>query len=333
MCIDMTNDAGRQTFRQLAAQANVVVENLGPGTVDSWGCSFDDLLAHNARLVMLSISGYGRTGPLAGFRAYASNINNFVGLTSAWALDGIHFDFVAGTHGACAVVAALREVDHGADGVFIDLAQTETAAAILPSLYLDFLANGREWDAGPNEIPGSFFSGVMRCLGDDAWVAVELEDEEDWNQMCSLLERPELQLASGRPTFGLKASLHEATAAWAAMRTPMQATLVLQGSGLAAGPVHDGEDQWRDPQLRSRRSFVEVVHPDLGRLEYPDAPFPSGRPTGPRRSGPRLGEHTSDVLREWLGCSEARVRNLRATEAIWQPSPSSPDADGDEDAW
>lgn len=174
VCIDMTSDSGRRAFRRLAGQAHVVVENLGPGTMETWGCTFDELRSHNPRLVMLSISGYGGTGPLAGFRAYASSINNFLGLTSVWALDGIHFDFVAGTHGACAVVAGLSAVDRGAPGVFIDMAQTETGAAIMPGLYLDYLAHGREWDAGPNEVPGSLFSAVLRCLGADAWVAVEI---------------------------------------------------------------------------------------------------------------------------------------------------------------
>ena len=153
-CIDMTSESGRDAFRKLAERANVVMENLGPGTMESWGCSFADLNVRNPSLVMLSISGYGRTGPMASFRAYASNINNYLGLTSAWAPDGIHFDFVAGIHGACAVVGALAEVDRGAPGVFIDMAQTEAGAAILAPLYLDYLANGREWGAEAQRGPG-----------------------------------------------------------------------------------------------------------------------------------------------------------------------------------
>ena len=189
-CLDMADEAGRRTFRELSARADVVLENLGPGTMESWGCSYADLRAHNPELVMLAVSGYGRSGPLADFRAYASNINNFLGHTLAWAPDGIHFDFVAGIHGACAIVAALAEVARGAPGVYIDMAQTEAGAAILPALYLDYLANGREWSAGPNEVPGSLFSGVFRCRGADAWVAVELEDAQDWAILCSFLERP-----------------------------------------------------------------------------------------------------------------------------------------------
>ena len=196
-CLDMADEAGRRTFRELSARADVVLENLGPGTMESWGCSYADLRAHNPELVMLAVSGYGRSGPLADFRAYASNINNFLGHTLAWAPDGIHFDFVAGIHGACAIVAALAEVARGAPGVYIDMAQTEAGAAILPALYLDYLANGREWSAGPNEVPGSLFSGVFRCRGADAWVAVELEDARDWAILCSFLERPDLRPDAG----------------------------------------------------------------------------------------------------------------------------------------
>jgi benzylsuccinate CoA-transferase BbsF subunit len=322
--IDMASDGGRRIFRRLARRAHVVVENLGPGTMEGWGCSFAELRAGNPDLVMLSISGYGRTGPLSGYRAYASNINNFLGLTWAWALDGIHFDFVAGTHGACAVVAALQEVDRGATGVFIDMAQIDTGAAIMPSLYLDYLANGHEWAAGPNEVPGSFFSGVLACVGADAWVAIELEDAQDWDALCSFLERPDLCVEPGTPAPGVpspvvRASLHQAVAAWAATVTPLQATHRLQNIGLAAGPVQNGEDLWRDAQLRSRGAFVDVVHPDLGLLEYPDAPVSASAPTGPRASGPRLGGHTDEVLREWLGCSESELHELKASDAVWSP--------------
>jgi benzylsuccinate CoA-transferase BbsF subunit len=312
-CLDMTNEGGRRAFRELSARADVVLENLGPGTMESWGCSYADLRAHNADLVMLSISGYGRSGPLAAFRAYASNINNFLGHTLAWAPDGIHFDFVAGIHGACAIVAALADVARGAPGVDIDMAQTEAGAAILPALYLDYLANGREWSAGPNEVPGALFSGVFRCGGADAWVAVELEDDADWDILCTFLERPHL-----RPDVPGVDVVRAALEAWTATVTPLQVSLTLQGLGLAAGPVQDSEDLWRDPQHRSRGALVEVCHPDLGSLEYPDAPYPIRRdPARPRTGGPRLGEHTADVLMEWLGCGQADVDTLRSSGAVW----------------
>jgi crotonobetainyl-CoA:carnitine CoA-transferase CaiB-like acyl-CoA transferase len=319
-CVDMASDQGRDTFRRLAGQADVVLENLGPGTMESWGCSFADLIVDNPRLVMLSISGYGRSGPLANFRAYASNINNYLGLTSAWAPDGIHFDFVAGIHGACAVVAALAEAERGGAGVLVDMAQTETGAAILAPLYLDYLANGRKWSAEPNEVPGSLLSGVFRCQGADAWVAVELEYVRDWAAVCSFLERADLDLDDAGPTPELLGSLRQAIRDWASTVSPFQATVRLQKVGVAAGPVQNSEDLWRDAQLRSREAFVDICHPDLGCIEYPDSPKPERTTLGGVRSrGPRLGEHTTAVLSEWLRCSSSEVDRLRASGAVWMP--------------
>jgi len=326
VCINMTNEFGRDTFRSLVAKADVVLENLGPGTMTSWNCAFADLRVINPALVMLSISGYGRTGPLAQYRAYASNINNFLGLTSAWAPDGIHFDFVAGTHGASGVVAALAAVDQGAPGVLIDMAQTEAGAAIMAPLYLDFLANGREWNAEPNEVPGSLCSGVFRCAGDDAWLAVELEDLDDWATMCALLDRSDLDLSTGKATVDLQKRMRAAIGAWCTLLTPFQAALKLQQRGLAAGPVQNSEDLWRDVQLRDRGAFIEVHHPDLGSLEYPEVPTPLGRIRGETaRRGPRLGEHTDVVLREWMGYNATELTDLETQGAIWRP-------DGDVDA-
>ena len=257
---------------------------------------------------------------MANFRAYASNINNYLGLTSAWAPDGIHFDFVAGIHGACAVVAALAEAERGGVGVLVDMAQTETGAAILAPLYLDYLANGREWSAEPNEVPGSLLSGVFRCRGADAWVAVELEDERDWAAVCSFLERSDLDLGAAGPTPELLGSLRQAIRDWAGTVSPFQATVRLQKVGVAAGPVQNSEDLWRDAQLRSREAFADICHPDLGRVEYPDSPNPERTTLGGVRSrGPRLGEHTTAVLSEWLGCSSSELDRLRASGAVWMP--------------
>jgi len=298
----------------------VVIENLGPGKLESWGCSYDELRERNTRLVMFSLSGYGRSGPLSGFRAYASNINNYLGLTDAWALDGTHFDFVAGIHGASAVVAGLAEVDAGAPGVFFDVAQSEVGAAIMAPLYLDFLANGREWSAAGNEVPGALLSGVFKCRGVDQWMALELEDASDWEAICRYLGRADLLLEGAAVTSTEREMLRDAIEAWAHNVTPFQAAKKLQRIGLAAGPVQDSEDLWRDAQHRSRDSFVEVHHPDIGSLEYPIAPIRLSRTPGRVKCrGPRLGEHTRTVLGEWLGYGVDEVGDLLRDAAIWQP--------------
>jgi benzylsuccinate CoA-transferase BbsF subunit len=319
ICIDMKEEEGRDTYRALVARSHVVIENLVAGKMESWECSFAALKRNNPQLVMLSISGYGRSGPLRDFRAYASNISNYIGLTAAWAADGIHCDFIAGISGAGAVVAGLAAVDRGAPGVYIDMAETEASAAIMAPLYVDYLANGRQYGVSPNDVPGSFFSGAVRCLGVDAWVAIELEDSGDWQAMCDHLGRSDLRLSDEAPTPERRHALLDAVEGWALARTPFEAARALQKVGLAAGPVQNSEDIWRDVQLRSRGAFVEIDHPDIGVIEYPNAPGRlSETPARVARRAPRLGEHTREVLGEWLGCSEAAARKLEVKGATWQ---------------
>ena len=319
LCLEMKSDAGRDLFRDLVTKCDVVVENFGPGQMERWGCSFAELLKFNDQLVMLSISGYGRTGPRSGYRAYASNINNFLGLSSAWSPDGTHFDYVAGIHGAVAILGGLAEARRSERGVYIDLAQAESGAAVMAPLYLDALGNGEPWRAKPNEVPGAVLSLVSRCLGDDAWVAIELEDEADWETICEVMERRDLSILERAPTADDQKHLWEAIDGWTAELRPYQAANKLQLAGIAACPVQDSEDLWRDPQLRSRGAIVEVVHPDVGAVEYPNSPDRMSLTPGTvQRRGPRLGEHSIEVVRQWLDRTPEEVSLLISNGGIWQ---------------
>ena len=219
------------------------------------------------------MSGDGRSGPLARYRAYASNINNHLGLTAVWALDGTHFDFVAAFHGAVAVAAALAAVRRGSDGVTLDLAQTEAGASVMAPLYLDFLANGREWQAQANEVPGSALSTVVRCRVEDAWLAVELEDLADWQTMCGLLERDDLAVEEPSGIAGRRLSSTPRSPGGRASSLRYRPRVApRRRTGSRPGAEHRGPV--RDPQLRSRDSFVEIDHPDLGGGRVPQCTRP-----------------------------------------------------------
>jgi crotonobetainyl-CoA:carnitine CoA-transferase CaiB-like acyl-CoA transferase len=329
LCLEMKTEAGRDLFRRLVGHCDVVIENFGPGQMDKWGCSFADLLPRNPRLVMLSISGYGRTGPRSSHRAYASNINNILGLTAAWAPNGVHFDYVAGIQGASAVLAGLSRAQTTGHGVYIDLAQTDSGAAVMAPLYLEQLSNGNPWSAEPNEVPGALMSVVVNCQGSDAWVAIELEDAADWETICALLERPDLRLTTHLAKPHQRDALQAVIEQWASRLTPYQAAQRLQTAGIAAGPVQSSEDLWRDPQLRTRGAVVEIDHPDMGVVEFPNSPDHMSRTPGRvKYRGPRLGEHSHQVTAEWLRLTRTQIRELAAQGAIWSPDPGEP-ADND----
>jgi crotonobetainyl-CoA:carnitine CoA-transferase CaiB-like acyl-CoA transferase len=319
VCVELETPQGPAMLQSLAGEADILIENLGPGVMEKWGCTYEALAERNPHLVVVSISGYGRTGPRGEYRAYASSIANFLGLTSVYVHEGTHFDFVAAYHGAFAGLGAWLRASKTGDGAYLDVSQMETGAAVMAPLYLDALVNGVPWTQEPNEVPGSLLSAVVRCSGADAWAAVELEDLDDWWALCLVLERPELTAATENEARGSVAELTEALAAWANSLSSYQVSLKLQAAGLAVAPVQNGEDLWRDPQLRARAAFVEVVHPDLGTIEHPQSPdymsVTPGRVTGRSR---RLGEDTVDVLARWLRLEGDDIATLQSAGVVWQ---------------
>jgi crotonobetainyl-CoA:carnitine CoA-transferase CaiB-like acyl-CoA transferase len=143
---------------------------------------------------------------------------------------------------------------------------------------------------------------VVRCRGDDGWLAVEAEDAADWRALARFVGRDDLAEVSLPPDEAAAAALGGVLAAWAAERTAQQAMRMLQRAGLAAGAVQDAEDVVRDPQHRERHFLLEMDHPDLGVAEYPAPPHRlATTPPTVRRPTPRLGAHTVQVLGEWLG--------------------------------
>ena len=319
VCLDLDTEEGRQTLRRLAASAHILIENLGPGVMEKWGCSYAELAALNPRLALVAISGYGRTGPRSGYRAYGSSITTYLGLASVYAPDGTHFDYVAAYHGAYAAIGAWSRARETGVGSYLDVSQMDAGAAVMAPLYLDTLVNGQPWTFARNEVPGSLCSDVVRCAGDDAWAAVELENVADWNVLCNVLDQPELAVADAGDAAGRLTPLRAALAAWAAPLTPHQVALKLQAAGLAAAPVQNLEDLWRDPQLRANDAFVEVDQPDVGSLEQLQSPdrmsVTPGRVVG---RSPRLGEHTRAVIEQWLGLDDTETDALLADGAAWQ---------------
>jgi crotonobetainyl-CoA:carnitine CoA-transferase CaiB-like acyl-CoA transferase len=318
--VELAAPGGPDVVRRLAATADVVVENFRPHVLDRFGCGFEDLRSINPRLSMLSISGYGRTGRRSTYAAYASNICNHVGLTSAWGhTHGYHFDYVAGYHGALGVLAALRQAATTGVGVHLDLAQVETGASVMMPILVDHLATDTAYERRDNVVPGSIFSAVVACVGADRWLAVEAVDRADWERLCGVIE---LRPQAVEPSDAELDAARTALTAWAATRTPYQAAHVLQRAGVPAAPVQDAADLARDPQLRARGFIVEIDHPDLGRIEYPGAIERTVRPSGGVKGAvPRLGEHTREVLAEWAGIGEQEADALAERGAIWLPGP------------
>ena len=297
-----------------------MIENFGSaGQLAAWGCAFDDLLAINPKLVMLSLSGYGRTGPRASYRAYGTNVSAFTGLSEVWGhTHGTLTDYVCSVHGVVGILAGLAFVARHGNGVLLDAAQIETMAAVMAPLLVEPLMGGDDVVPRGNDVPGTMLSGAFRCAGDDRWAAIEIDDLADWRALCAVLDRADLVAHDGEEAARLRPQLALALDEWVAERSPHTAALLLQERGIAAGAVQDSEDVARDPALRSRGMVVELDQPDLGPIEYAQSPYHLSKTPGfVRRRGPRLGEHTAELLHEWLGLDDTAVGALAGERAVF----------------
>jgi benzylsuccinate CoA-transferase BbsF subunit len=327
LSIDMKAPGAKDLFRRVVLATDVLFENFGAGVLAGWGMDWPALSAINPGLVMVSVSGYGRTGPRAGYLAYGGNISSFVGLTHLWGQShGTMYDYVAGAHAAVTALAALRVRDETGQGCHIDLGQVEAAGAVLATQLLDQLNGGPAAEPPGNRSPGAWFSAVVPSRGTDCWVAVEAETRAEWQRLADLVGLARTA-DPNPPDDAAVAAVTDALAAWARSRTAWQAASDLQAAGVPSAPVQSNEDVWRDPQLRARGSIVPVTHPDLGTYEYP-APVHrmTLTPARVRRHAPRLGQDTRYVLTHWLGMDEASVLALVESGVVGtdDPAPNPP---------
>jgi crotonobetainyl-CoA:carnitine CoA-transferase CaiB-like acyl-CoA transferase len=318
LSIDLAVPEARPLFHRLVAEAEIVVENFGGKVLEQWGCAYPDLLEHNPRLVMLSLSGYGRSGPRAGYLAYASTICSYIGLTSAWGYShGTLTDYVTSVSGALALIAALRRARSEGTPSYVDVAQIDAMAPVLAGLYLEPLNSDLEPAIEINRVRGSWLSGVLACRGYESWIAVDVEDADDWAALCAFLGRTDLIVTDYQNAEEHEPDLRAELEKWASNHSAYTAMHVMQKAGLAVVVVQSPEDIWRDPQLRVR-DFPEVVQQsDLGPVTYPRSVQRwTGTPGGIDVVPPRIGEHTREILTEWLGIDEdelARLSSLGAT--------------------
>ena len=272
---------------RLASVAHVVIENFGPDVLERWGVGNEKIAAVNPQIVMLSQSGFGRTGPRSHYLAYASTVFSFVGLTQIWGQ----------SHPRPTITQPLRT----ACSRFWPPWRLVTAPGKAPtSTRLRSRWPERSW---PRCCSITWSTGTNRVgIRRPAWWSAASATTSGWPSSPNTTPTGSGGQLTGAPDPADHAAVAAAVAAWAAELRPQQATRMLQRAGLAAGSVQSIEDVTRDSQHRERHYLQEMNHPDLGVAEHAGAPHRlSKTPATIKRRTPRLGEHTTEILTEWLG--------------------------------
>jgi formyl-CoA transferase len=322
IALDLRSAEGQDIARKLIAEADVLIENFRPGTLEGWGMGWGALSALNPGLVMLRISGYGQTGPyrdLPGFGAIGEAMGGLRHLTGepdrVPVRCGVSIgDTLAALHGTIGVLTALyhRKVN-GGKGQVIDVALHEAVFNVMESLLPEYSAFGAVREAAGSALPGIAPSNAYRC--NDGYVLIAGNGDSIFKRLMAVIGRDDLAhdpaLADNAGRVVRVAEIDAAISVWTATRPITEVLELLGGARVPAGKVYTAKDIAEDPHYRARDMILAQSTRDGYDLEVPGVvPKLLGTPGTVRTSAPGLGDDTDGVLRE-LGLSEPDIAALR----------------------
>lgn len=335
--LDLSKPEGREVLLRLVAVSDVVAENFTPRVLTNLGIGYEELAQVNPGIILLSSSGYGHTGPWKQYKAYGPNTESVDGLMHITGYPdgppirggagglGVAFTDVAGAlYGTYAILAALEQRERTGRGMWLDLSHYEAGVSTIAESVIDYRMNGRVQYRDGNRHPWRAPQGAYPCRGDDRWIAISVGTHDELESLADVLEAPALLEDRFRSLEGRHAHHDEAdqliaaaTASWAAEDLER----ALQARGVAAHAVSTPRDVWFDPQLRYRHFFEQLPAPasapDVGPRPHLRAAWKMSRtPAVTRSPAPLFGQHTREVLTEYLDMGEADFATLEAAGVI-----------------
>ncbi len=322
--LDLKQPRGVELLGDLAARADVLIENFAPGVMDRLGVGAKPLCGRNPRLVYASGSGYGSTGPDRDGLALDIVVQAVAGVMSVTgAPDGPPTkagpqvaDFLSGVHLYGAIVTALYERERTGQGRHVEVAMQD---AVYPSLTSNLGNLYYGGDAAPRRV-GSRHAGLAVTPYNvyeaaDGHVAIICTTDAHWQRLCRAMERPDLiedaRFATNKQRVKHMLETDEIVLEWTRPRTRAEITSAARTHAVPAGPVRDLAEVMNDPQLHERGMLEWIDHPELGRIAAPRSPLRfEGVPLPELRPSPRLGEHAVEILTDWLGLSPDEIAEL-----------------------
>ena len=328
IALDLRSKDGQDIAKKLIAQADVLIENFRPGTLEGWGLSYDELALLNPGLIMLRISGYGQTGPyrdLPGFGAIGEAMGGLRHLTGEPGRIPVRCgisigDTLAGLHGTIGVLTALyhRKVN-GGQGQVIDVALHEAVFNVMESLVPEYSAFGVVREPAGSALPGIAPSNAYRC-GDGGVVLIAGNGDSIFRRLMTAIGRDDLgrdpALADNAGRVTRVDELDRAIEAWTLQRPAAEVLAILGVVKVPAGRVYNAKDIVEDPHFQARHMILKQQTRDGYTVDVPGiVPKLLGTPGSVRSPAPGLGDDTDAVLGE-IGFSHQDIAALRGRKVV-----------------
>ena len=319
--INLQTDEGTNLALMLAGKADVVVENFSAGVMDRLKLGYEYLRAVNPRIIYVAMSGYGHNGPRRDWTSMNMNLQAYTGLMMATGAEGdpptaisnSWNDYIAGLHACFGILQAFSEREKTGVGVNLDLSQFECSVATFGALLLSSAVNGVPPPRLGNRSSHAAPQGVYRCDGKDDWCAMSVRTAEEWRALAGAMgqpswaAKPDYETLDGR--LGNHDEIDAEIEAWTKTLPALEVERRLKAAGVPA------ERMRRIPEVLAEKNGESVFRPlndprDQDRL-VTGLPFRfSQSPVAPLSRAPGLGEHTREVLKDWLGLDSNEITRL-----------------------
>ena len=326
--IDLKQPKGPIIFKKLVGISDVVMTNFAPEIMPGFGLDYAALKQVKPDIIMLSLSGFGCTGPDKDYGAYASTLQGVGGLASSFGYPGGEpqlenvnaADPIGSMYGVLGILSALYFRHKTGKGQHIDIAESEALTTLIPEIIMEYTMNGRIRPCMGNRNEIMAPHGCYQCKGDDKWVAIAVGTDEEWRALCQAMGNPELtreeRFSDQFSRWQNQVELDKLVTEWTKHFTHYEVMYNLQEMGVAAGPSFNIEEIVNDPHIKERGVFVEQNHPEAGKTLVYRSPWTSAE-TRNNPPAPCLGEHNGYVFKELLGISDKEFNQLIDEKVIF----------------
>ena len=330
LIMDLAHGSARETFRELVAKSDVLINNFSARVMGNFGFTYDEMLKVNPKLVYLTMPSYGATGPYRDYVGFGEALEGACGMVrgrgygperpirSGSAMSDPYASFGAAT----LILAGLAQRDRFGVPSYFDVSQRDAAVRLVGDELLAYQLTGREpaqwWNADREWAPHHAY----RCAGEDRWVTIAVRSDDEWQRLCDVIERLDLRDDPALATVaGRRAELtrvDEAIGAFCATREAAFVETMALRAGVPAAYVRAPWETLQHSQYEHRQFFRWTPHPYAGERQYSTTPVmlrerPSTRTS---RRAPLFDEHTREILRDVVGLSEGRIEELVAEGAV-----------------
>lgn len=331
IALDLRTPEGQELVRQLAQDADVLIENFRPGALEAWGLSPDDLIARNPKLIVLRISGYGQTGPYRnrpGFGVIGEAMGGLRHLTAEPGRVPVRVgvsigDTLSALHGVIGILLALQHRHATGRGQVIDVALYEAVFNCMESLLPEYSAFGAVRGPAGSALPGIAPTNAYQCK-DGAYALIAGNGDSIFKRLMVLIGREDLandvSLQDNAGRVARVQELDQAVGEWTAKHSVDEVLNALDGVSVPAGRIYTVADIAADPHYAAREMLQNIQLDDGSQLTIPGVvPKLSVTPGQHRSNAPALGQDTDAILKE-IGLSAAQIEKLKASGVVGGPA-------------